>query len=168
MSDSGLTAGKEIDGKCTKCKMVTGHTIVAMVDDEPKRVKCNTCGSQHRFIVPPEAPKSEKASMVVRKGADGKKKVTMKKKPAKSTTKGPAKKRSTRKAPPSPEDVFDQLCAGKELSAPTPYSPGEYFMEEQIVQHSAFGIGVVTRTRGGSKMDVHFRSVGPKILIHGR
>jgi len=41
--------GSNIDSWCGKCKMLLAHTIEAIVDDEPKRVKCNTCKSQHAY-----------------------------------------------------------------------------------------------------------------------
>src|SRR5262245_50889151 len=53
-----LTAGSEIDAWCTRCKMDLGHRIIAMVADRPKRVICQTCGSQHNY----RAPRSEERS----------------------------------------------------------------------------------------------------------
>ena len=57
-----LTAGSEIDAWCTKCRMDLGHRIVAMVKDQPKRVVCQTCGSQHNY----RAPKHSGSSVKVR------------------------------------------------------------------------------------------------------
>ncbi len=43
---------------CTRCKMDFTHTILAMADDvTPDRVRCNTCGSEHRFIPERSAPR---------------------------------------------------------------------------------------------------------------
>ena len=52
---TGYTAGDEVDSKCTKCKLILAHTIVAMVGDQIARVKCNTCGGEHAYRPPPSA-----------------------------------------------------------------------------------------------------------------
>jgi hypothetical protein len=44
-----LKVGSDIDAQCTKCKMVLGHTILAMVGNKPARVRCNTCGGEHNY-----------------------------------------------------------------------------------------------------------------------
>lgn len=47
-----LSAGKNIESYCTKCKLNLDHTIVAMEGEAIARVKCNTCGSRHKFRDP--------------------------------------------------------------------------------------------------------------------
>jgi hypothetical protein len=43
--------GDDTDAYCTRCKMDLTHTILAMADEAtPDRVRCNTCGSEHRYI----------------------------------------------------------------------------------------------------------------------
>jgi hypothetical protein len=43
--------GDDVDAYCTRCKRDLTHTVLAMAtDDLPERVRCNTCGSEHRFI----------------------------------------------------------------------------------------------------------------------
>ena len=37
-----LTAGDFIEARCTRCKAVTNHTIIALVGTVPVRVRCNT------------------------------------------------------------------------------------------------------------------------------
>lgn len=41
--------GGEVDAACTKCKMLLGHTILAMVGSRIARVRCNTCQGEHNF-----------------------------------------------------------------------------------------------------------------------
>ena len=52
---TGYKAGDEVDSKCTKCKLILAHTIIAMVGDQIARVKCNTCGGEHAYRPPPTA-----------------------------------------------------------------------------------------------------------------
>jgi hypothetical protein len=43
--------GDDLDAYCTRCKRDLTHTILAMANEvTPERVRCNTCGSEHRFI----------------------------------------------------------------------------------------------------------------------
>jgi hypothetical protein len=41
--------GGDIDAWCTKCKMLLGHTVLAMVGTKAKRVRCNTCQGEHNY-----------------------------------------------------------------------------------------------------------------------
>jgi len=173
MSDDGLTAGREVDGMCTRCKLLTGHTIVAMVDGAPKRVKCNSCGSLHRFIPPPEETPGRGSKVVVRAAAGRRKEVMMverktagKRKPA-TPRKGRAAKP---KAPPPPdhETEFDRLCEGRETVDPRPYLISETYEPDELLEHKVFGLGLVIGVRGGGKVDVMFRQAGPKTLVHQR
>ena len=51
-------AGDNIASRCTKCKLVLDHTIVAMDGEQVAKVKCRTCGSTHKFRNPADAPKT--------------------------------------------------------------------------------------------------------------
>jgi len=53
-----LEAGRDIGAYCTRCKRDLTHTILAMGDEGlPERVRCNTCGSEHRYIRERSAPR---------------------------------------------------------------------------------------------------------------
>lgn len=45
-------AGTEVVSVCTKCKLPLAHIIVAMEDQKIKKVRCSTCGKEHRFVSP--------------------------------------------------------------------------------------------------------------------
>ena len=42
--------GDNIDGWCTRCKLVLTHTIEAVVGGKITRVHCNTCRGQHAYL----------------------------------------------------------------------------------------------------------------------
>mgnify|MGYP001305101906 FL=1 len=44
-----VSAGKDIDAWCTKCKMLLEHRVVAAVGGRPVRVLCLTCKSEHNY-----------------------------------------------------------------------------------------------------------------------
>ena len=51
-----LRLGDEIDDYCVKCRRLTNHSIVSMVDTKAAKVRCRTCYSDHDFrneVVPP-------------------------------------------------------------------------------------------------------------------
>ena len=49
MSNSTLTVGGPVKSRCTKCRKITNHIIVAMADELPAKVQCNTCDCEHKY-----------------------------------------------------------------------------------------------------------------------
>ncbi len=41
--------GDIIDDHCTKCRMVTNHSVVSVVNGAPARTQCRTCGDEHKY-----------------------------------------------------------------------------------------------------------------------
>ena len=41
--------GDDIDDFCVKCKRVMNHSVVSILNDEPAKVRCRTCHSDHDF-----------------------------------------------------------------------------------------------------------------------
>lgn len=57
--------GDTIDDFCVKCKRLTNHNIVSLVDAKPAKVRCCTCYSDHEFLneqAPPPKPRKPAAS----------------------------------------------------------------------------------------------------------
>jgi len=54
-----LRLGDDVDDYCIKCKRLTNHSIIALVDDEPAKVRCRTCYNEGPFRKG-EAPPSKK------------------------------------------------------------------------------------------------------------
>jgi hypothetical protein len=53
---SELRLGDEVDDFCIKCKRLTNHAIVSMVQAEVAKVRCRSCYNEHDFrkgIAPP-------------------------------------------------------------------------------------------------------------------
>lgn len=123
-----LSAGEYVESRCTKCKMDLGHTIMVMDGEKVLRVKCNTCGSEHKH----------------------------KEKTIKKATK--AKKSSTvKKAAPtkSVERRWDEAIA-KATRAEKPYNMKAAFKLGDIVRHDIFGQGVVLEANP-KKMTIIFQ-----------
>ncbi len=46
---SGQRLGDIIDDFCTRCRGLTNHSIVALVDGTPARTECRTCFTAHKY-----------------------------------------------------------------------------------------------------------------------
>jgi len=66
------SVGGPIEARCTKCRSITNHIIVAMDEAVPVKVQCNTCGRQHKFRSPTAAKKAGVRKSVDPKAAERK------------------------------------------------------------------------------------------------
>jgi hypothetical protein len=41
--------GDVIDDYCVKCKRIMNHSVVSVLNDEPAKVRCRTCHSDHDY-----------------------------------------------------------------------------------------------------------------------
>lgn len=130
-----LSAGDYIASKCTKCKDMTNHTIVAMVGEKVVKVECNTCNSSHNYR------------------AETKKKV-----PTNRTTPS-AKPRAASKTQRNWEELLEKIRPEDAV----PYSMTTPMKNEMLILHPSFGLGKVVNCIRPNKMEVHFQ-VGIKLL----
>lgn len=158
-----IKTGGEIDSYCTKCKMVLNHRIIAMVGTQPVRVECSTCGSHHNYR--PRMP-GEKAAKEARA--------------PKSTSTGSSSRSSTPRAPGGAraaairaeeerlgrERFWEKAVSGKTPSEFRAYKVTETFTEGELIRHSKFGDGIVTRIVDSKKVEILFREE-PKTLAQG-
>ncbi len=133
-----IRVGGEIDATCTRCRLLTNHRIVAMVDGAVKRVICLTCSSQHTYRQPPGEKKTTEPK--VRRVSQEMKKTT---------------------APSGQPRVFAQWLQNSEAlkAAETPplaYNWQEPYEEGQAISHPKFGLGFVQKVIPPNKMEVMF------------
>ncbi len=150
-----LRAGGEVDSWCTKCKLVLNHRIIAMVGPTPKRVECSTCSSHHNFraLAPGEKAPSSATKSPRSAGASA----------APRSTRGPTK---AQRIVLDREKSWEQAVNGKAVASFRPYRVSEIFEEGDLVRHSKFGDGVVTRLLEGRKVEVLFKD-DARTLAHG-
>jgi hypothetical protein len=132
--------GSDVDAYCTKCKMILGHTILAMVGKKPARVRCNTCQGEHNFRADPSIP-NKKGSWE------------------------PASVRAKREAKPVVTS-WEALLQKKDISKARRYSSKERYVNDDVLDHPTFGIGLVQEVRG-DKIAVAFKA-DVKTLVHGK
>ena len=59
--------GDTLDDYCIKCKRITNHNIVSVVEGQPAKVRCCSCYNDHDFrheIAPPTKKELKKAAML--------------------------------------------------------------------------------------------------------
>ena len=44
-----IRLGDLIDDYCTRCHLLTNHSVVAMLGEEVKKVRCRTCNHEHDY-----------------------------------------------------------------------------------------------------------------------
>ena len=113
-----ISIGSYVATRCTKCQLDLGHTIILMAGRVIERVKCKTCGSEHKY--------REKK---------------VKKAPAKRTAFS-ARKEKLVKNPAQEWETALLKAKGKEI----PYNMEKVYKTGDIVFHKTFGKGVVIST----------------------
>ena len=134
-----MTVGSELDSYCGKCKLVLNHVVVAMVDSQPRRVRCLTCQSEHNHRL----KKAGKAAPKTRGSKTAGK------------TKATARSR------------WNDLIANWDDSLARPYSIYESFAVSDWINHSKFGKGGVIDVPAPDRIITLFES-GEKMLMQGK
>src|SRR5580700_10639521 len=58
--------GDDIDDFCVRCKRITNHAVVSVLNHEPAKVRCRTCHSDHDYRheqAPPPKVDARKAAL---------------------------------------------------------------------------------------------------------
>ncbi|HUQ92288.1 MAG TPA: hypothetical protein VM120_11460 [Bryobacteraceae bacterium] len=66
--------GDDVDDFCIKCKRLTNHAIVSLLNEEPAKVRCRTCYNDHdwrRCEIPPSKKDLKKLAMLTEALAAG-------------------------------------------------------------------------------------------------
>ena len=132
-----IKPGAEVDSYCTKCKMITNHRVVALVDGVIKRVICLTCDGQHNFRPPPGQKRPKAAS-------------------ARRVTKD--KKRVRTSASRTFEHWVDLKGTLDPENQVRAYRMTEGYANGEAFQHPSFGLGFVIKPIGSNKMEVMFET----------
>jgi hypothetical protein len=149
-----LKAGGEVDSWCTKCKLVLNHRIIAMIGTKPVKVECSTCGSHHNYRG--HAPGTAPSASPRERAAGASAGVTR-------TPRGPTRAEQDRV---SREQSWEKAIAGKGVRDFRPYSVGLTFQSGDLVRHTKFGDGVVTRIVDAHKVEILFKEES-KTLAQG-
>ncbi len=148
MISKKLSAGDIIDARCTRCREILNHRIVAMVEDKVVRVECNTCGGVHNYYPPPTAKESRAAKIVKERSA----------------ARVSATPRSSKKDPTeSDREEWASLRPTMQIDRAQDYNMNGAFRVNSLILHPTFGLGFVKLLIAPNKMQVLFQ-VGIKLL----
>lgn len=145
MNTKKLSAGDIIESRCTKCRDILNHRIVAMVGEKVVRVECNTCGGTHNYYPPPVAKTPRTAGTAAPK-------------------KAAAAPRAPKKDPASAErEEWNSLRPSMNLEKAVAYNMNAAYKKGDLVKHPVFGFGIVRLVIVPNKMQVLFED-GMKLL----
>ncbi len=132
---TNYSVGADITAWCTKCKLELGHTIVAMVENLPKRVECNTCHGKHNYKLQPA-----------------------------SRSRTTAKKTTRKRITPEGTYIehLERLTGGGPFNTKG-YKLSDNFEKDTIIEHPKFGTGIVLSIIQPKKIQVLFKE-GSKLL----
>ena len=143
MNTMKLSAGNNIEARCTRCRKVLNHTIVAMVGELVVRVECNTCRGVHNYHSG-AATKGSSATAPLRK-----------------TVAAPA--RSKKEPGAADREEWESLRPTMVKEQAIAYDMNRKYRVKSLVDHPVFGLGVVKLISGPNKMEVLFQG-GKKLL----
>jgi hypothetical protein len=125
--NNSYSAGGYIEAWCPICNLKSGHTIIAIVDNSPKKIKCNTCDEHHNLSAKPSGKSRTKTKRVTRESRS--KKVMY-------------------------EEYLSRL--GDPANSKK-YNTKGNFEKDEIIDHLNFGIGIVLSVNQGNKIKILFK-----------
>ena len=141
-----LSAGSIVETRCTRCREVMNHTIVAMVGEKIVRVECNTCHGVHAYH-PVKAPKEPAAAGAVQKRA--------------------ASSRTPKADPTAAARAeWEALQMDMDPAQAIPYDMNRTYRVKNLLFHPNFGLVIVQLVLPPNKIEVLFQT-GKKLLRCG-
>ncbi|HSH68449.1 MAG TPA: hypothetical protein VK997_00930 [Deferrisomatales bacterium] len=125
--------GDPVQSRCTKCKRITRHFVVSLVEGKPVRVQCTACEGIHNYR-PAKAPASPRSATAPRRRATS------------------AAARSEAAA-----QEFEEAMGEKDRTRATAYQMTGTFRSRELLQHPTFGLGLVRKVVPPNKIHVLFR-----------
>jgi uncharacterized membrane protein len=134
--------GENIDAYCLKCKLVLAHVIMFKVGNAVSKVKCNTCGAEHKYR--PEKPVAKTKKTTVSRPPTLKEGIARRAAAAKVEANNAPMQWDLRNR------SMDRSAAVKD------YSIHSQYRAKDVVNHHVFGLGFVERIVSDKSMDVLF------------
>ncbi len=138
------SVGDNIDAYCLKCKLLLTHVVLFKVDGMVHRVKCKTCGAEHKYRHAPDAVENRQKS-----------------RRAPSTKAGFPKRTTTDLKKDLPDHQaalqWDLKMRNRPPDAPVrAYAISESYQANDIIAHPKFGVGFVGKILSDKSMSVLF------------
>ncbi|SDB18708.1 hypothetical protein SAMN05660653_00928 [Desulfonatronum thiosulfatophilum] len=138
-----IQAGSSVESACRKCKTVTDHHVVVMLDDKIGKVQCKVCSGKHAYRPPKEEPLPKAPR--VKKAAAGKKAVAPK------------------KLSPEVTAHWEKMVQTTPQENMLPYSMSGAFQPGDVISHTTFGPGYVQQFIKPNMIEVLFQDSVKKL-----
>lgn len=138
------TARKKVDGYCGSCRIDRSHQVLESVKGRPLLVKCTSCGAEAAHMSPRAGLKAALLEAAERKQAD-RERSRLLDELARLRSKG----KLTR-------EVWHELIGDRDAEEATRYQMSAALEELELVQHPAFGLGIVIGRADDRKAHVLF------------
>ncbi len=142
--DHTVGLGGDVLTECNRCELKLWHTVIAKADGLIRRVKCNTCKTEHSLRGEAKLPSHKRVAA----------------KPA--LTKVVLVKERV------PHKPWEEMIAGRDLGSAVPYSVTVTLEKNGLVQHPSFGVGIVTELSDDRKRAIVRFEAGEKVLAANR
>jgi hypothetical protein len=139
--------GKNIDAQCTKCKLLLAHVVMCEVGGAVSRVKCKTCGSEHKYRVKKVQTKKTAVAPRSRLG------------------KASASRQGVHESPIRWKHKCSEM--NTELHAKS-YRIQDTYGSKDVIRHPLFGLGFVERVISETRMDVLFKDTVKLMAMNTR
>lgn len=134
----GYQVGGEVEAWCGPCDGMRAHTIVALVNNQPKQVICLSCNAKHNYRLTPVRARKAEDEAASRP----------------TTVQKDRQKAQARKAEETRLALQRELAEAVQVRA---FEPRQRYKAGEIIAHSEFGRGKVETVLRGSIL-VRFRS----------
>lgn len=165
--------GQRIEARCTRCRDITGHVIVVVVDGEPAKVECCACGSVHKYY-PAEnkaRPVKERPLRVQsgqERGAAVLNRSSIRTRAEQAAASAPQSSAAQRipklsRAEQQSAKLREELerqwqdAVARNPGTPKPYAMDQAFLLGSLMDHPSFGVGMVLSVTPPDRIEVLFR-----------
>ncbi len=131
--------GSDIEAYCSKCKLLLNHIILFLEDNTVSKVKCKTCGSEHKYKDPKSPPK--KSSLSPNRHRE------------KNVKLDPIFYKRVVTAPAQWGDKKNEMNPKQLIKN---YRTQDTYQFKDVIQHHTFGLGFVEGIISTTRMDVLF------------
>lgn len=141
--DHTVGVGGDVLTLCNKCELELWHTVVAKVDGLVRKVKCNTCKTEHMLRGEHRLPAHKRQAK-------------------------PAATQVIRVKDRVPHKPWKELMEGRDSAEAASYSLSVALSKNSLVKHPSFGVGIVTDLSDDRKRATVLFESGEKVLAANR
>ena len=147
--------GNRVEARCTRCKDITGHVIIVLLEGRIAKVECCACGSIHKYY-PLEKQRSQTEPSAGR----------VKKESSKAAGKPGAVRATETKKQAAVRLAQERWSLAVEKAAGAvvkKYAMDQQIQKGEMVEHPLFGLGCVVEIQRPDKAEIIFQD-GVRLL----